>query len=89
MFDEPTSALDAEMVSEVLEVIKSIAHSGITLIIVTHELNFAREVSDRIIFFDDGVILEEGKPKEFFLNPKEERTKQFLKKFNQEFTYEI
>jgi len=89
LFDEPTSALDAEMVSEVLEVIKSIAHSGITLIIVTHELNFAREVSDRIIFFDDGVILEQGNPKEFFLNPKEERTKQFLKRFNQEFTYEI
>lgn len=89
LFDEPTSALDPEMVSEVLEVIKSIAHSGITLIIVTHELNFAREVSDRIIFFDDGVILEEGNPKEFFLSPKEERTKQFLKRFNQEFTYEI
>lgn len=89
LFDEPTSALDPEMVSEVLSVIKSIAHSGITLIIVTHEMSFAREVSDRILFFDDGVILEEGKPKEFFLNPKEERTKQFLKRVNQAFAYEI
>lgn len=89
LFDEPTSALDPEMVSEVLDVIKSIAHSGITLIIVTHEMNFAREVSDRIIFFDNGGILEEGNPKEFFFNPKEERTKQFLKSFNQAFTYEI
>lgn len=89
LFDEPTSALDPEMVSEVLNVIKSIAHSGITLIIVTHEMNFAREVSDRIVFFDDGKILEEGNPKEFFLNPKEERTKQFLKRVNQSFVYEI
>ncbi|MBU3177715.1 amino acid ABC transporter ATP-binding protein [Clostridium estertheticum] len=89
LFDEPTSALDPEMVSEVLDVIKSIAHSGITLIIVTHEMNFAREVSDRIIFFDNGGILEEGNPKEFFFNPKEERTKQFLKSFNESFTYEI
>ena len=89
LFDEPTSALDPEMVSEVLDVIKSIAHSGITLIIVTHEMNFAREVSDRVIFFDNGGILEEGNPKEFFFNPKEERTKQFLKNFNQAFTYEI
>ena len=89
LFDEPTSSLDPEMVSEVLEVIKSIAHSAITLIIVTHEMSFAREVSDRIIFFDNGGILEEGSPKEFFLNPKEERTKQFLKSFNQAFTYEI
>lgn len=77
------------MVSEVLNVIKSIAHSGITLIIVTHEMSFAREVSDRIIFFDNGMILEEGNPKEFFLKPKEERTKQFLKRFNQAFIYEI
>ncbi|MCB2360794.1 amino acid ABC transporter ATP-binding protein [Clostridium estertheticum] len=89
LFDEPTSALDPEMVSEVLDVIKSIAHSDITLIIVTHEMNFAREVSDRIIFFDNGGILEEGNPKEFFFNPKEERTKQFLKSFNEAFTYEI
>ncbi|AJH00531.1 amino acid ABC transporter ATP-binding protein [Clostridium beijerinckii] len=89
LFDEPTSALDPEMVSEVLSVIKSIAHSGITLIIVTHEMNFAREVSDRIVFFHNGTILEEGSPKEFFLNPKEERTKQFLKRFNQAFIYEI
>lgn len=89
LFDEPTSALDPEMVSEVLNVIKSIAHSGITLIIVTHEMSFAREVSDRIIFFDNGEILETGNPKEFFLNPKEERTKQFLKRFNQTFVYEI
>ncbi|ALB45312.1 amino acid ABC transporter ATP-binding protein [Clostridium beijerinckii] len=89
LFDEPTSALDPEMVSEVLSVIKSIAHSGITLIIVTHEMNFAREVSDRIVFFDNGTILETGTPKEFFLNPKEERTKQFLRRFNQAFIYEI
>lgn len=89
LFDEPTSALDPEMVSEVLSVIKSIAHSGITLIIVTHEMNFAREVSDRIVFFDNGTILETGTPKEFFLNPREERTKQFLRRFNQAFIYEI
>lgn len=89
LFDEPTSALDPEMVSEVLDVIKSIAHNGITLVIVTHEMSFAREVSDKIIFFDNGTILEQGNPKDFFLKPRKERTKQFLKRFSDSFVYEI
>jgi ABC-type polar amino acid transport system ATPase subunit len=82
LFDEPTSALDPEMVGEVLEVIRSIAHQGTTLIIVTHEMAFAREVADRVLFFSDGVILEEGPAKEFFANPKNARTKQFLQRIN-------
>lgn len=80
MFDEPTSALDPEMVGEVLEVIKSIAHKGTTLLIVTHEMAFARDVADRVLFFNDGVILEENEAKEFFANPKNERTKQFIQR---------
>ena len=82
LFDEPTSALDPEMVGEVLEVIRSIAHQGTTLIIVTHEMAFARDVADRVVFFSDGVILEEGPAKEFFANPKNERTKQFIQRIN-------
>lgn len=70
LFDEPTSALDPEMVGEVLDVIRSISHQGTTLIIVTHEMAFARDVADRVVFFSDGVILEEGPAKEFFANPK-------------------
>lgn len=80
LFDEPTSALDPEKVGEVLEVIKNLAKEGMTMVIVTHEMGFAREVSDRIVFMHDGVILEEGSSEEFFANPKNERTKQFLEK---------
>lgn len=80
LFDEPTSALDPEMVKEVLDLIKDIAKGNITMIIVTHEMGFAREVSDRIIFMDEGVVLEEGTPEEIFDNPKMPRTKEFLSK---------
>ncbi|KZE47317.1 peptide ABC transporter ATP-binding protein [Brevibacillus parabrevis] len=80
LFDEPTSALDPEMVKEVLEVMKGLAHTGMTMAIVTHEMRFAEEVSDRILFIDDGRLLEETPPKEFFQNPKSERAKQFLEK---------
>lgn len=82
LFDEPTSALDPEMVGEVLEVIRNLAKTGLTMIIVTHEMQFARDVSDRIIFVDEGVILEQGEAKSFFKNPQKERTKDFLKRFN-------
>ena len=78
LFDEPTSSLDPEMVREVLDVMKSLANSGITMVVVTHEVGFAREVADRIVFMDGGVIVEEATPEEFFQNPKEERTKKFL-----------
>lgn len=80
LFDEPTSALDPEMVKEVLEVIKELAHTGITMALVTHEMGFAREVSDRICFIDDGQILEDGTPDQFFGDPKTERAKSFLEK---------
>ena len=80
LFDEPTSALDPEMVGEVLEVMQSLAKSGYTMIVVTHEMGFAREVSDRVIFMDGGYIVEEGTPDEIFSSPKQERTKQFLSK---------
>ena len=79
LFDEPTSALDPEMVNEVLQVMKALALSGMTMIVVTHEMGFAKEVADRIIFFDQGRIIEEGTPENFFKNPKEERTQSFLK----------
>ena len=82
LFDEPTSALDPEMVNEVLDVIKSLAKTGLTMIVVTHEMQFARDVSDRVIFVDEGLILEEGPAKEFFAHPSKERTKDFLKRFN-------
>ena len=82
LFDEPTSALDPEMVNEVLDVIKSLAKTGLTMIIVTHEMQFARDVSDRVIFVDEGLIVEEAPAKEFFANPKKDRTKDFLKRFN-------
>lgn len=81
LFDEPTSALDPEMVGEVLDVIKSLAKSGLTMIVVTHEMAFAREVSDRVIFMDGGVVLEEGSPEELFGNPKMPRTREFLSRF--------
>lgn len=79
LFDEPTSALDPEMTQEVLKVMKNLAKDGLTMIIVTHEMEFAREVSDKIVFMDNGVILEEGTPDEIFNNPKNERTREFLK----------
>lgn len=79
LFDEPTSALDPEMVGEVLKVMKDLAKEGMTMIVVTHEMGFAREVCDRVIFMADGEIVEQGKPEEVFLNPKNERTKNFLK----------
>ena len=80
LFDEPTSALDPEMVGEVLEVMKELAREGMTMVVVTHEMGFAREVGDRVIFMADGKIVEENNPEEFFANPKEERTKEFLSK---------
>jgi len=78
LFDEPTSALDPEMIKEVLDVMKELARSGMTMIVVTHEMGFAREVADRMMFFDYGQIVEEGTPEEIFNNPKEERTRLFL-----------
>lgn len=80
LFDEPTSALDPEMVGEVLQVMKDLAASGMTMVIVTHEIGFAREVADRVIFMDGGYIVEEGSPQEVLLNPKESRTIDFLNK---------
>ena len=80
LFDEPTSALDPEMVGEVLDVMKSLASAGMTMIVVTHEMGFAREVADRVLFMDDGYIVEEGSPKDIFENPKSERLKSFLNK---------
>ncbi|OEF99962.1 amino acid ABC transporter ATP-binding protein [Vulcanibacillus modesticaldus] len=78
LFDEPTSALDPEMIKEVLDVMKELAKSGMTMLVVTHEMGFAREVADRIVFFDNGEIIETGTPTELFDNPKHERTKLFL-----------
>lgn len=80
LFDEPTSALDPEMVGEVLNVIKQLAQEGMTMVIVTHEMGFAREVADRVIFMDNGYIVEEGTPQEIFGNPQNERTQDFLNK---------
>ena len=80
LFDEPTSALDPEMVGEVLDVMQRLAETGMTMIIVTHEMGFAREVGTRLLFVDGGYIVEEGLPKEVFEHPKEERTKLFLSK---------
>ncbi|TDK59302.1 amino acid ABC transporter ATP-binding protein [Bacillus salipaludis] len=78
LFDEPTSALDPELVGEVLQVMKQLAKEGMTMIVVTHEMGFAREVADRVVFMGNGKILEEGPPNDFFLNPKHEKAKQFL-----------
>ena len=80
LFDEPTSALDPELVGEVLEVMKSLAREGMTMIVVTHEMGFAREVADRVMLMDEGVIIEEGPPAQFFNSPRHERTKLFLSK---------
>ncbi len=81
LFDEPTSALDPEMVSEVLEVIRKLAKEGLTMVIVTHEMGFAKDVSDRVIFMSDGIILEEGTPQEIFSNPTQQRTRDFLARY--------
>ncbi len=78
LFDEPTSALDPEMVGEVLNVMKELAAAGMTMVVVTHEMGFARDVADRVLFMSDGYIIEEGKPEDIFENPKEQRTKDFL-----------
>ena len=78
LFDEPTSALDPEMVGEVLQVMKQLAAEGMTMVVVTHEMGFARDVADRILFMADGVICEEGTPQEIFASPKQQRTKDFL-----------
>jgi arginine/lysine/histidine transport system ATP-binding protein len=80
LFDEPTSALDPEMVKEVLEVMKSLAHTGMTMAIVTHEMGFAREVADRVLFLDDGKLVEDAPPNEFFSSPKSKRAQEFLEK---------
>lgn len=80
LFDEPTSALDPEMVGEVLDVMKNLAKSGMTMVVVTHEMGFAKEVGDRVLFMDEGLIAEEGTPEELFGSPKKERTKEFLRK---------
>jgi polar amino acid transport system permease protein len=79
LFDEPTSALDPELVGEVLQVIRKLAEGGMTMIVVTHEVKFAREVADRIVFMDEGVIVEEGKPADVLDRPRERRTQQFLR----------
>ena len=78
LFDEPTSALDPEMIKEVLDVIEELAESGMTMIVVTHEIGFARHVADRVILFDDGLLIEEAPPNRFFEDPQHERTKRFL-----------
>jgi polar amino acid transport system ATP-binding protein len=80
LFDEPTSALDPEMIGEVLEVMKELAREGMTMIVVTHEMGFAKEVADRVVMMDEGVVVEEGTPEHFFTNPTHERTKSFLSK---------
>jgi polar amino acid transport system ATP-binding protein len=80
LFDEPTSALDPEMVGEVLEVMKELASEGMTMVVVTHEMGFAREVGTRVLFMDEGKIKEEAKPEEMFSNPRNERTREFLSK---------
>ena len=80
LFDEPTSALDPEMVGEVLDVMKDLAREGMTMIVVTHEMGFAREMADRVLFFDEGKIAEEGTPEELFENPKTQRARDFLSK---------
>ena len=82
LFDEPTSALDPEMAQEVLEVMRKLASEGRTMIVVTHEMNFARKVANRVVFMEDGYIVESGSSEEFFAHPKEKRTQEFLRMFN-------
>ena len=81
LFDEPTSALDPEIVGEVLDVMKDLANSGMTMVIVTHEMKFAEEVSTKVVFMDDGIIMESNTPHEFFNNPKTQRAREFLKRY--------
>ena len=80
LFDEPTSALDPELVGEVLAVMKSLADEGMTMVVVTHEITFAREVADRVVFMDGGVVVEQGRPEDVLVNPRHERTRAFLKR---------
>jgi L-cystine transport system ATP-binding protein len=89
LFDEPTSALDPELVGETLAVIRRVAKTGITMIVVTHEMAFAQEAANHVIFMDGGVVVEEGSPNEIFVNPKEERTKKFLSRILSSDMYEI
>lgn len=90
LFDEPTSALDPELVGEVLQVMKDIASTGITMLVVTHEMSFAKDVANRVIFMDGGVVVEEGSPSDIFIHPKHERTQQFLKRvLPDEYSYHI
>ena len=89
LFDEPTSALDPELTGEVLDVMKILAKEGTTMVVVTHEMSFAQEVADRVVFMEDGVIVEEGTSKEFFTSPKEERTKRFLRRVLCDYDYSI
>lgn len=89
LFDEPTSALDPELVGETLDVIKQVAKTGITMIIVTHEMQFAEDVADKVVFMDGGVVVEEGRPDDIFTHPKEERTRKFLERFIQTDMYYI
>jgi polar amino acid transport system ATP-binding protein len=84
LFDEATSALDPELVGEVLKVMRQLAEEGMTMMVVTHEMSFARDVADRVVFMDGGVIVEEGKPADIFSNPREERTRSFLRKVLEE-----
>ncbi|URZ18399.1 amino acid ABC transporter ATP-binding protein [Clostridium felsineum] len=89
LFDEPTSALDPELVGDVLEVMKKVAKEGITMIVVTHEMSFAYDIANKIVFMEDGVVVEEGTPNEIFRNAKEERTRKFLKRIVPEWSYTI
>ena len=89
LFDEPTSALDSELVGEVLKVMSELAHEGVTMIVVTHELAFAREAATKVVFMDGGKVVEQGTPKEILVSPKEERTRQFLSRILPEFSYSI
>jgi ABC-type polar amino acid transport system ATPase subunit len=81
MFDEPTSALDPELIGEVLKVMEELAHEGTTMIVVTHEMHFAREAADRVVFMEGGTIVEQGPPEQVLNDPRDERTKQFLRRF--------
>ena len=83
LFDEPTSALDAELIGEVLSVIKNLSKSGMTMVVVTHEIGFARSIADEIIFMEKGMIIEQGSPQKLFTNPDKERTREFLSKINE------
>ena len=89
LFDEPTSALDPELVGEVLAVMRGVAREGITMVVVTHEMSFAHDIADHVVFMDGGVIVEEGTPKEIFTRPKEARTKQFLDRILLKYDYSI